>query len=75
MYALARSLAVPRRLRDTPAPRRYVTLDDGMELTTTVASNGMRMYMDWDSQEWRELPEEWLGRATVKTDFRRGKYS
>jgi len=51
----------------------YVTLDDGMELTTTIGADGVRMYMDWDSQEWRELPSDWLKDGTVKTDFRRGQ--
>lgn len=53
----------------------YLTLDDGMELTTTVnAATGKRMYMDWDSQEWKEIPEHWLKQtATVKTDFTRGQ--
>eukprot|EP00729_Bicosta_minor_P008425 gene8424-5239_t len=53
----------------------YLTLDDGMELTTTVnAATGKRMYMDWDSQEWKEIPEHWLKQTqTVKTDFTRGQ--
>lgn len=50
----------------------YVTLDD-VELTTTITADGTRMYMDWETQEWRELPDEWLKQATVKTDFQRGQ--
>ena len=46
-----------------------------MELTTTVnAATGKRMYMDWDSQEWKEIPEHWLKQTqTVKSDFTRGQ--
>lgn len=49
----------------------YITLDDGTELTTTLHDDGRRMYMDWETLKWRELPENWIA-TTVKTDFRRG---
>lgn len=50
----------------------YITLDDGTELTTTLDKDNKRVYMDWDTLKWKELPESWTSK-TVKTDFRRGQ--
>eukprot|EP00038_Savillea_parva_P020003 m.30168 g.30168 ORF g.30168 m.30168 type:complete len:961 (+) comp4673_c0_seq2:146-3028(+) len=49
----------------------YITITDGTELCTTVDENGVRMYMDWDSLEWKELPAAWTTKK-AKLDFQRG---
>lgn len=50
---------------------RYIVISDGTELCTTVNDSGVRMYMDWDSLEWKELPSSWMSKK-AKRDFQRG---
>ncbi|EDQ84165.1 uncharacterized protein MONBRDRAFT_13076, partial [Monosiga brevicollis MX1] len=38
----------------------YVTLAEGLEVTTYVEEDGRRYYMDWDEGQWEPFPEEWL---------------
>eukprot|EP00048_Salpingoeca_helianthica_P013129 m.196078 g.196078 ORF g.196078 m.196078 type:complete len:932 (+) comp15460_c15_seq16:50-2845(+) len=37
----------------------YFSLVDGTEICTYVDEQGHRMYMDWETQEWRPIPQEW----------------
>mmetsp|Transcript_6163 Transcript_6163/g.15802 ORF Transcript_6163/g.15802 Transcript_6163/m.15802 type:complete len:974 (-) Transcript_6163:246-3167(-) len=49
----------------------YIVIQDGTELCTTLNDAGVRMYMDWDSLEWKELPAAWMNKK-AKRDFQRG---
>ncbi|EGD81408.1 kinesin family member C3 [Salpingoeca rosetta] len=44
----------------------YITLSDGSEITTYQTEQG-RVYMDWEAQEWRPFPQEWLAYVVSST--------
>ena len=67
MYLNKRTWATQRTPPQGYNPKRveeYVfdnlVLDDGTEVTTYTKGDGVTMYMDWDTGEWREIPGELL---------------
>lgn len=57
----------------------YRRRSTGTVLTTIVSEDGQRVYLDFEEQEWRPLPDEWLpdlervqvkpGHAALKAPF------
>ncbi|XP_062514240.1 kinesin-like protein klp-3 isoform X2 [Corticium candelabrum] len=43
------------------------TMDSGEQFTVYVKENGRRYYIDWDTNEWKRLPDSWLSRGQVQS--------
>jgi len=39
-----------------------------MAITTYVAEDGQRMYLDWETQAWAPVPSEWAGDLVADDD-------
>jgi kinesin family protein C2/C3 len=56
----------------------YIYLKDGTEVTTYYDdANKTHLYMDWETQEWKPVPQEWLEGASSQElidDPRTGEY-
>jgi len=56
----------------------YFQIYDGTEICTYANEQGQRFYMNWDTQEWLPIPEEWYqtpARAGDEADPRMGYFN
>lgn len=48
----------------------YFMLFDGTEICTYINEHGQRLYMNWDTQEWLPIPQEWYqAQAEKRTEL------